>query len=195
MTHYRITKYYYHHYFSILFFFLTIGAAISVFWSDFSPSFTVEIVALIIACFLYALLLVYFLYLKKRQEWVIPRQWKKVQKQPKRFALFIFPLFIIPVLWLNLAGTLPMIWTYITGDSEIIEASAIAEKKHTRHGNIYFFKTAYSDIPIFRMTSTEYQVYKNHQLKLKLSTRHSTFGTYVMSIDEIQVATQSPTNK
>lgn len=45
------------------------------------------------------------------------------------------------------------------------------------------------------MTSTEYQAYKNHQLKLKLSTRHSTFGTYVMSIDEIQVATQNPTNK
>lgn len=195
MTHDRITKYYYHHYFSILFFFLAIGAAISVFWSDFSPSFTVKIVALIIACFLYALLLIYFLYLKKRQEWVIPRQWEKVQKQPKRYALFIFPLFIISVLWLNLAGMLPMIWMYITGDSEIIEASAIAEKKNTRHGNIYFFKTAYSDIPIFKMTSTEYQAYKNHQLKLKLSTRHSTFGTYVMSIDEIQVATQNPTNK
>ena len=195
MTHYRITKYYYHHYFSILFFFLTISAAISIFWSDFSPNFTVEIVALIIACFLYALLLIYFLYLKKRQEWVIPRQWEKVQKQPKRYALFIFPLFIIPVLWLNLAGTLPMIWTYITGDLQIIEASAIVEKKHTRQGTIYFFKTAYSNIPIFRMTSTEYQVYKNHQLKLELSTRQSYFGTYVLSIDKIQVATQNPTNK
>lgn len=155
----------------------------------------VEIVALIISCFLYALLLIYFLYLKKKQEWVIPRQWEKVQKQPKHYALFIFPLFIIPILWLNLAGTLPMIWTYTTGDSERIEASAIAEKKHTRHGNIYFFKTAYSDIPIFRMTLTEYQAYKNHQLKLKLSTRQSYFGTYVLSIDEIQVATQNPTNK
>lgn len=195
MPHYRITKYYYHYYVYILFFFFTICAAISIFWSDFSPSSTVEIVALIISCFLYALLLIYFLYLKKKQEWVIPRQWEKVQKQPKHYALFIFPLFIIPVLWLNLAGTLPMIWTYTTGDSERIEASAIAEKKHTRHGNIYFFKTAYSDIPIFRMTLTEYQAYKNHQLKLKLSTRQSYFGTYVLSINEIQVITQNPTNK
>ncbi|ENV10464.1 MULTISPECIES: hypothetical protein [Acinetobacter] len=195
MTYARITKYYYHHYFSILFFFLTIGAAISVFWSDFSPSFTVEIVALIIACFLYALLLIYFLYLKKRQEWVIPRQWQKVRKQPKHYALFIFPLFIIPVLWLNLAGTLPMIWTYTLGKPQIIEISAQAVKKRSKNTDFYSFQTIYSGIPIFRITSKQYAMYRDHQLKLKLSTRHSTFGTYVMSIDEIQVATQNPTNK
>lgn len=45
------------------------------------------------------------------------------------------------------------------------------------------------------MTSTEYQAYKNHLLKLKLSTRQSRFGTYVQSIDEIQIATQNPMNK
>ncbi|WAU73969.1 hypothetical protein [Acinetobacter sp. TR11] len=195
MTHYRITKYYYHHYVSILFFFLTIGAAISIFWSDFSPNFTVEIVALIISCFLYALLLIYFLYLKKKQEWVIPRQWEKVQKQPKRYALFFFPLFIIPVLWLNLAGTLPMIWTYTLGKPQIIEISAQAVKKRYKNTDLYSFQTIYSGIPIFRITSKQYAMYRDHQLKLKLSTRHSTFGTYVMSIDEIQVATQNPTNK
>lgn len=40
MPHYRITKYYYHYYVYILFFFFTICAAISIFWSDFSPSST-----------------------------------------------------------------------------------------------------------------------------------------------------------
>ncbi|WP_436869432.1 hypothetical protein [Acinetobacter courvalinii] len=195
MIHYRITKYYYHHYFSIFFFFLTIGAAIFFFRGNFSPSFTLKIVALIISCFLYVLLLIYFLYLKKKQEWVIPRQWRKVQKQPKYYALFIFPLFIIPILWLNFAGTLPMIWTYTTGDSQVIEVVAIAEKKHTRHGNIYYFKTVYSDIPIFRMTSEQYVKYKDDHLTLKLSTRQSSFGTYVLSIDQIQIAKQNSTNK
>ena len=195
MTHYRITKYYYHHYFSILFFFLTIGAAISVFWSNFSPRYTVKIVALIFAGFLYALLLIYFLYLKKRQEWVIPRQWERVQKQPKRHALFIFPLFIIPILWLNLAGTLPMIWTYTLGKPQIIEISAQAVKRRSKNTDLYSFQTMYSGIPIFRMTSKQYAMYRDHQLKLKLSTRHSTFGTYVLSIDEIQITTQNPMNK
>lgn len=74
MTHNRITKYYYHYYFSILFFFFIIGAAISIFWDNFSPTLTVKILVLGIASFLYGLLLLYFLYLKKRQEWVIPRQ-------------------------------------------------------------------------------------------------------------------------
>lgn len=140
MTHNRITKYYYHHYFSILFFFFTIGAAISIFWDNFSPTLTVKILALGIASFLYGLLLLYFMYLKKRQEWVIPRQWENVQKQPKRHALFIFPLFIIPVLWLNLAGTFPMIWTYVAGGSQMIEVSAIARKKQTKHGKYFFLK-------------------------------------------------------
>ncbi|MCJ0829258.1 hypothetical protein MN869_12475 [Acinetobacter sp. NIPH1876] len=195
MTHYRITKYYYHHYFSILFFFLTIGAAISVFWSNFSPRYTVKIAALIFAGFLYVLLLIYFLYLKKRQEWVIPRQWERVQKQPKRHVLIIFPLFIIPILWLNLACTLPMIWTYTLGKPQIIEISAQAVKRRSKNTELYSFQTIYSGIPIFRITSKQYAIYRDHQLKLKLSTRHSTFGTYVLSIDEIQITTQNPMNK
>ena len=193
MTHYRITKYSYHHYVSILFFFLTNGAAISIFWSDFSPNFTVEIVALIISCLCFTPHL--FSLLAKKQEWVIPRQWEKVQKEPKRYALFFFPLFIIPVLWLNLAGTLPMIWTYTLGKPQIIEISAQAVKKRSKNTDLYCLQTICAGIPIFRMTSKQYAMYRDHQLKLKLSTHHSTFGTYVMSIHEIQVATQNPTNK
>ncbi|NNP66955.1 hypothetical protein A7P55_00030 [Acinetobacter sp. Ac_5812] len=150
---------------------------------------------MIFAGFLYALLLIYFLYLKKRQEWVIPRHWERVQKQPKRHALFIFPLFIIPILWLNLASKLPMIWTYTLGKPQIIEISAQAVKRRSKNTDLYSFQTIYSGIPIFRITSKQYVMYRDHQLKLKLSTRHSTFGTYVLSIDEIQITTQNPMNK
>jgi heme/copper-type cytochrome/quinol oxidase subunit 4 len=112
MTYQQITKYYYHYYVLISLFFFSISAASYIFWGDFSPTSTVKIVALIIATSLYALLLLYFLYLEKNQEWIIPRQWKRVHESPRLYALVIFPLLIITVLWFNLAGTLPMVWTY-----------------------------------------------------------------------------------
>ena len=65
MTYQKITKYYYHYYVLISLFFFSISAASYIFWGDFSPTSTVKIVALIIATSLYALLLLYFLYLEK----------------------------------------------------------------------------------------------------------------------------------
>ena len=112
MPHYQITKYYYHYYVLACLFFLSIGTAIYIFKGNFSPTLTVKFVALVIASFFYVLLMLYFLNLKMNQEWLIPRQWRRVQMQPKLHVLVIFPLLIIPLLWLNLAGTFPMIWKY-----------------------------------------------------------------------------------
>lgn len=195
MPHYKITKYYYHYYVLACLFFLSISAAIYIIKANFSPTLTVKIFALVIAGFFYVLLILYFLNLKMNQEWVIPRQWRRVQTQPKFYALVIFPLFIIPLLWLNLAGTIPMLLTYMVGQPKIVEISATAVKKRSRNTDFYSFQTVYSGIPIFRITLNEYEAYKNHHLKLKLSTRQSHFGTYILSIDEIQITTQNLTNK
>lgn len=176
-------------------FFLSISAAIYIFNANFSPTLTVKIVTLVIAGFSYVLLILNFLNLKMNQEWVIPRQWRRVQTQPKFYALVIFPLFIIPLLWLNLAGTIPMLLTYMVGQPKIVEISATAVKKRSRNTDFYSFQTVYSGIPIFRITLNEYEAYTNHHLKLKLSTRQSHFGTYILSIDEIQITTQNLTNK
>lgn len=195
MPHYQITKYYYHYYVLACLFFLSISTAIYIFKGNFSPTLTVKFVALVIASFFYVLLMLYFLNLKMNQEWVIPRQWRRVQMQPKLHVLVIFPLFIIPLLWLNLAGTFPMIWTYTVGQPQIVEVSATTVKKRSRNTDFYSFHTVYAGIPIFRITLNEYEAYKNHHLKLKLSTRQSHFGTYILSIDEIQITTQNLTNK
>ncbi|ENW97552.1 hypothetical protein [Acinetobacter sp. NIPH 298] len=195
MSHYKITKYYYHYYVLVCLFFLSISAAIYIFKGNFSPTLTVKFVALVIASFFYVLLMLYFLNLKMNQEWVIPRQWRRVQMQPRLHVLVIFPLFIIPLLWLNLAGTLPMLWTYMVGQPQIVETSATAVKKRSRNADFYSFQTVYAGIPIFRITLNEYEAYKNYHLKLKLITRQSHFGTYILSIDEIQITTQNLTNK
>ncbi|WP_109441503.1 hypothetical protein [Acinetobacter haemolyticus] len=195
MPHYQITKYYYHYYVLACLFFLSISTAIYIFKGNFSPTLTVKFVGLVIASFFYVLLMLYFLNLKMNQEWMIPRQWRRVQKQPKLHVLVIFPLFILPIFWFNLAGTFPMIWTYMLGQPQIVEASATAVKKHSRNTDFYSFQTVYAGIPIFRITLKEYEAYKNHQLKLKLTTRQSRFGTYILSIDEIQITTQNLSNK
>ncbi|WP_284085282.1 hypothetical protein [Acinetobacter haemolyticus] len=195
MPHYQITKYYYHYYVLACLFFLSISTAIYIFKGNFSPTLTVKFVALVIASFFYVLLMLYFLNLKMNQEWVIPRQWRRVQMQPKLHVLVIFPLFILPIFWFNLAGTFPMIWTYMLGQPQIVEASATAVKKHSRNTDFYSFQTIYAGIPIFRITLKEYEAYKNHQLKLKLTTRQSRFGTYILSIDEIQITPQNLSNK
>jgi hypothetical protein len=190
MPHYQITKYYYHYYVLACLFFLSISAAIYIFKAKFSPTLTVKIVTLVIAGFSYVLLILYFLNLKINQEWVIPRQ-----TQPKFYALVIFPLFIIPLLWLNLAGTIPMLLTYMVGQPKILEISATAVKKRSRNTDFYSFQTVYAGIPIFRITFKQYEAYKNHPLKLKLTTRQSHFGTHILSIDEIQIETQNLSNK
>ena len=195
MPHYQITKYYYHYYVLACLFFLSISTTIYIFKGNFSPTLTVKFVALVIASFFYVLLMLYFLNLKMNQEWVIPRQWRRVQMQPKLHVLVIFPLFILPIFWFNLAGTFPMIWTYMLGQPQIVEASATAVKKHSRNTDFYSFQTVYAGIPIFRITLKEYEAYKNHQLKLKLTTRQSRFGTYILSIDEIQIIPQNLSNK
>ena len=190
----QITKFYYHYYVCLLMFCLMISGTIYLLCSNFSPTPTIQIIALTISVILYIWLLLYFIYLNKRQEWFIPHHWKNVRKRPRFYCLLIFPLVIIFLFWLNLSGTLPMFYTAMAGKQQLIHTQAQATKNSFKGKISYYLKTPYRSSPIFKISPEQYQRYQNQQVRLQLTIRQSSVGTSVKPINHIQVKPKT-TNK
>ena len=190
----KISKYYYHHYVLFAFFLLTISALFAIFSLDFTPTDHVKICAFILAIVMYLVILIYFYMLHRQGEWVIPRTWKNAKKKPKFYFLLLLPLFAILICYLNLVFYPPLLHTLVFGTPSVVTVETSAVKEQTyKHGVSYFLDTAYDGSGIFRLSSNEYEHYKNQVLQIKLSVIQGQFGTYIKKIESIQIvkATQN----
>ena len=187
MTKNLISKYYYHYYVIFMMFILGISGTCSVLFFNFSSTENVNLYAFFISIVLYFGITLYFLYLFKKQQWAIPRQWINFQKRPLLYCLIIFPVIFIPIFWMNFAKLIPMIYTerYGIETVEILEANA---KKYTSKGNTYSYclSNQYSCLPIFKLSDDEFKLYQNKKVILQITSKKSSFGTIIESIDHIQ---------
>lgn len=189
MTAKNLSKYYYHEYVFITFFVLMMTACIAIFILDFTPTAIVRIGAIILATVLYFLMLIYFYILYRHGEWIIPRTWQNAQKRPIFYFLFLFPLFAICILYMNLVCYPPLLYTLIFGQPTVITLTTTAIKKHGKKGSIsYFIDTPYTTTRMFRLSADEYQRYQGQVLKMKLVVVQSHFGSYLKKIESIQSA-------
>lgn len=186
MTKNLISKYYYHYYVIFMIFILGISAVYSISFVNFHSTKAVNIFALIASFILYFGIILYFYFLLKKQQWVIPRTWTNVQKRPMLYCLIIFPIFFIPQLWLNFSQIIPLTYTKIFGvqTTEILDAHTT---KNTLKGNTtYCLSSTYTCLPIFKISYDEFKLYQNKKVILQITSKKSSFGTIIESIDHIQ---------
>ncbi|UNT58889.1 hypothetical protein IHE35_12505 [Acinetobacter sp. ASP199] len=187
MTVKNISKYYYHEYVLIAFLLLMITACIAIFILDFTPTAIVKIGAIILATLLYFLMLIYFYILYRHGEWIIPRTWKNAQKRPIFYFFFMFPLFAICILYMNLVCYPPLLYTLMFGQPVVVSIDTVAIKKHGKKGSVsYFIDTPYATTRMFRLSADEYQRYQGQVLKMKLAVVQSHFGSHIKKIESIQ---------
>lgn len=195
MTQSYIRKYYYHEYVLFTFLILLFTGIFAIFFFNFSPTQNVLITALIIASFCYVAVLLYFFYLYKKQDWVIPRSWKNVRRRPKFYFLFLFPCAFVLVLWLNLIHYIPYLHTAYFGSEKIIQIDATVQRNYSKKGAYYYsFKTPYKGVRIFKITPEQYQFYAGHPLQITLSVVEGPFGTNIKKIHDIRIINPNSIN-
>jgi len=188
MTRKFINKYDYHYYVVFTMFILFISGTYGVIFLNFSATRTVDIFALIASVALYLIIILYFFYLFKKQQWIIPRTWIKFQKNPALYCFMIFPFIFIFIFWMNFSKIMPMVYTKIYG-IQTVEISEMKVKNHTSKGNkTYYFSGRYSSLPIFKISRDEFERYQNKKIVLQITSQKSNLGTIVHSIDHIRVA-------
>ena len=186
MTKNLISKYYYHYYVIFMIFILGISAVYSISFVNFYSTKAVNIFTLIASFILYFGIILYFYFLIKKQQWVIPRTWSNVQKRPLLYCFIIFPIFFIPLFWINFSKLIPMTYTNFLGaqSTETIEAYTT---KNTYKGNTtYCLSNKYSCLPIFKINRDEFEYYQDKKIILQITSKKSSFGTIIESIDHIQ---------
>ncbi|MCY1160886.1 hypothetical protein D9M71_06520 [compost metagenome] len=194
MSPIQITKYHYHNYLILIMLILMISGTTTLVFSNFSPTEIIEICTLSISVLLYIVILVYFIYLNKKQQWFIPHHWKNFRKRPKLYCLLILPANFILIFWLNLSRIIPMTYTAMFGENQIVAQQAQVTKSSFKGNTRYFFRTSYKYLPIFNIKPEKLPQYQNQQITLHLTVIQSSMGTIVKSIDHVQLNSKT-TNK
>ena len=114
--------------------------------------------------------------------------WRNFRKRPKLYSLFIFPLVIISVLWINLTTYLPYLYTKLKGKPNTILITTQATKfKGVRNHISYSFDTEYRHLPVMQLSTSEFELYQNKSVELQLKLTTSTFGSIVHEIERIKI--------
>lgn len=188
MSKSSISKYYYHYYVIFILFLSLISATYGVSSVNFHATKTGNIFALCASITLYCAIILYFFFLYRKQQWIIPRSWKNFQKRPLLYCLIIFPICFIPVFWLNFSQLFPMFYTKVSGIKSV-EILAAHTKEHSFKGNTtYCLSNKYSCLPIFKINKDEFERYKNKKVVLQITSQKSSLGTIVYSIDHIRIS-------
>ncbi|WP_143222589.1 hypothetical protein [Acinetobacter silvestris] len=173
---------------------LIISGTTTLLFSNFSPTKTIEIYTLSISVVLYIGILLYFIHLNQKQQWFIPHHWKNFRKRPKLYCLLILPAIFIFIFWMNLSHIIPMTYTAMFGENQVVVQQANVTKSSFKGDTHYFFRTSYRYLPIFNIKPKEFQQYQNQQITLHLTIIQSSMGTIVKSIDHVQLNSKT-TNK
>lgn len=185
MTRNLISKYYYHYY--MIFIMIILGcASYGTVFLNFHSTYATNLIALFISLILYLGIILYFVYLLKKQQWVIPRTWVKVKQKPMLYVFIIFPIGFIPIFWINFSQMIPMTYTKFFGirSTEMIEA--YTTEKTYKGNTTYCLSNKYSCLPIFKINHEVYERYQDKKIMLQITNQKSRSGTLILSIDHIQ---------
>lgn len=187
-----ISKYYHHYYVIFTLVILGISGTYSFLFLNFSATRMVNLIALIASTLLYFTLVLYFLYLFKKQQWTIPRNWKNFKKSPLFFCLIILPTIFIPICWINFSKIPPMIYTKIVGIQTVEILETHVKKLTSKNSTTYCLSSKYSCLPIFKINYENFKRYQNKKVILQITSQKSSLGTIIHSIDHLQISKQNP---
>lgn len=195
MSKNSIPKYYYHYYLIFTLVILSLSGTYSILFLNFSATSIVNLIALIVSILLYFIIMLYFLYLFKTQQWVIPRNWKNFKISPLFHSLILLPLIFIPICWINFSKALPMIYTKISGVQTVEILEVNVKKLTSKNGTTYCLYNKYSCLPIFKINYEKFKLYENKKLILQITSNKSSLGTIIHSIDHLKISEQNSDSK
>ena len=173
-------------------FLCTLSFVLAFIFLNFSPSSITLYIAFLSATLLYFALLMYFIYLYKKGLWFIPYSWKNVRKRPVLYAIFYFPLIFIPLVGFNLSIYPAYLYTKLYGEAKTLSIAVQAKSQHGyKSSKTYYFSTPYGGLPIFKISSNQYQHYQGQDIQLTLQVLESQFGTEVQHIEHMHVRKKS----
>ena len=167
-----------------LFSLMVMGLISPIFFHDFVPEITTSISALRISTFLTLGSFIFIFYLRKRGSWEPAPAWREYSTATKLIALAFSPFIIFLFFWVNLAISLPHLYTFAFGQEFSRQDIVIKERIHSRRSCDYRLKPRSTDFTFFHfcISKSSYDRLPNEAVDGTIIGRKSRFGYTIEKI-------------
>lgn len=168
----------------MIFFVAFLGPFSLIFTGNFVPTTSHNRLALYFSLALTSILSIFIFYLYKNRLWISRLDWNRYSKLKKNIAVFASFATVVGIFWIDLAISLPHLYTEIFGKRALTIDTVTKENHYSRRSCEYRIQPRSIDFALFKfcISDTTYDRLPDENLRAKLILKQSRFGYAVEDI-------------